>query len=204
MGSSGPFHSWSGQMGPTYDRESLMSTILQHMTADELADTPGLGRCELIRGELVHMSPAGGEHGWTIAKLTAKLVVFVEQHRLGFVFGAETGFVIERDPDTVRAPDVSFVRSGRITTRPTRKFLPFAPDLAVEVISPSDSSTKVSAKAEQWLRCGTTTVWLIDPVRDSAAVCVLEDDVFVLRAVTELADAELLPGFVLPVKSLFE
>ncbi len=181
-----------------------MSTIVQHMTADQLFEAPGLGRCELIRGELIHMSPAGGEHGWTIAKLTVRLGIFVEQHRLGYVFGAETGFVIELDPDTVRAPDVSFVRSGKITARPTRKFLPFAPDLAVEVISPPDSSTEVSAKAEQWLRCGTTTVWLIDPVRDSAAVCVLEEDVFVLRAVTELADAELLPGFVLPVKSLFE
>ena len=149
------------------------------------------------------MSPAGAEHGWIIARLTAKLVPFVEEKALGYVFGAETGFVLERDPDTVRAPDVAFVRADRIPTRPTRKFLPFAPDLAVEVISPGDSSSEVSQKAEQWLRSGSDVVWLVDPSRDTAAICVLEEDAFVSRTVTQLTAPDLLPGFSLSVKSLF-
>jgi len=180
-----------------------MSTIVEKITASELAERPQAGRCELIRGEIRTMSPAGAEHGWIIARLTVKLGQFVEEQSLGFVFGAETGFVLERNPDTVRAPDVSFVRMDRIVTRPTRKFLPFAPDLAVEVISPGDTASEVSQKAEQWLRSGSAIVWLVDPSRDSAAICLLEDDAFVSRSVTELTAPDLLPGFSLSVKSLF-
>lgn len=181
-----------------------MSTVLQLMTADELFDSAPSGRCELIRGELRTMSPAGGNHGWIVARLSARVTEFVEHHRLGFTFGAETGFVIERDPDTVRAPDLAFVRASRIPVRPGRRFPALAPDLVVEVLSPDDPSSEVSAKAEQWLRCGCQIVWIVDPVRETAAVCVLENDAFVLRAVKILAATELLPGFELPVKSLFE
>jgi Uma2 family endonuclease len=174
------------------------------ITATELLEKHSDVRCELIQGELHTMSPAGAAHGWVIARVTARIINFVEEHHLGYVFGAETGFVLERNPDTVRAPDIAFVRKDRISGRLGRRFLEFAPDLAIEVLSPSDTSSEVSAKAEQWLRCGSSQVWLIDPARETACICYLENDEFVSRSVQSLKASPLLPGFELQVKSLFE
>lgn len=150
------------------------------------------------------MSPAGAAHGWVVARITLHLGVFVEEHHLGYVLGAETGFVLERNPDTVRAADVAFVRRDRISGRLGLRFLEFAPDLAIEVLSPGDTSSEVSAKAEQWLRCGSSQVWLIDPARETACICYLENDEVVSRSVQSLTASTLLPCFDLPVKSLFE
>ena len=120
-----------------------MSIATNLISADELLRNPPKQRCELVRGELVFMSPAGSSHGWVMINITVPLAVFVKTHKLGYAFGAETGFLIERDPDTVRAPDVSFVRNSRVAGTPTTGFFPGPPDLAVEVLSPSDSASEV-------------------------------------------------------------
>lgn len=171
-------------------------------TLEQLWEHPPEGRCELVRGELRMMSPSGGEHAWVVASLTGPLVVFVKANRLGYVFGAEGGFIIERDPDTVRAPDVAFVRRERVAGHVPREFFPGSPDLAVEVLSPSDSASAVHEKAEQWLNSGCREVWLIDPRRKSASVCTLAEGALVLMPVQRLT-SELLPGFELPVEELF-
>ena len=149
------------------------------------------------------MSPSGGEHGWVIANVTVPLGAFVKSHHLGYVFGAEAGFIIERDPDTVRAPDVAFVRRDRIPGTVPREFFPGPPDIAVEVLSPSDSASDVHEKAEQWLGSGCCEVWLIDPRRKSASKCLPADHSILLTPVDKLT-SDLLPGFELRVSELFE
>src|SRR3990170_1116812 len=117
-----------------------MATTHQITTAEQLLQAPDLGRCELLRGELVMMSPAGFEHGRIIGNITGPLATYVRQKKLGVVAGAETGFQIARDPDTVRAPDV-----------------------AVEVLSPTDRAGELLAKVHEWLAAGCRAVWVVDP-----------------------------------------
>lgn len=92
-----------------------MSTVPNFISADQLFAMPDDGnRYELVHGELRMMSPAGGEHGWIAMRLARRLDDHVEQQALGIVFAAETGFRISTDPDTVRAPNVAFVRQDQI------------------------------------------------------------------------------------------
>ena len=106
-------------------------------TAEQLLHAGDIGRCELIRGELRMMIPPGFEHGRVTINVTAAVVSFVRARQLGVLHCAETGFVLARDPDTVRAPDLAFTCADRAAP-PERGFVPSAPDLAVEVLSPDD------------------------------------------------------------------
>jgi Uma2 family endonuclease len=132
------------------------------MTAEDLLEHPDDGlRHELIEGEITTMTPAGARHGTMVARITVLLGKHVDEFRSGHLFGAETGFIIARDPDTVRAPDVAFVAAERATEVP-RGFFEGAPDLAVEVTSPSDSYSEVQKKALAWLRAGCHLVLVVD------------------------------------------
>jgi Uma2 family endonuclease len=173
------------------------------VTVKQVVARPPAGRWELVKGELRMMSPAGGEHGWVIVNVTAPLAAFVKQHRLGYVLGAETGFIIHRDPDSVRAPDVAYVRRDRFQGGLPQGFIDGAPDIAIEVLSPSDTASAVEEKTEDWLTGGCGEVWLIDPRRRSASVCTQVDGAVVRRSVTQFV-SERLPGFELPVEQLFE
>ena len=137
-----------------------MSTATHLMTAEELLRRSSeLGRCELIRGELIQMSPAGHTHGHVSLKFGSPIYVFVEEHHLGIVYAAETGFILERDPDTVRAPDVAFVAHGRALKQRDDGFFLGAPDFLVEVVSPRDTKRNVDEKVQMWLDHGTKLVW---------------------------------------------
>ncbi len=147
-----------------------MSTINNKFTtANELFAMPSDGkRYELISGVLNMMSPAGSEHGKIAARILGRLLVHVEKHDLGEVFAAETGFLIATNPDTVRAPDVAFVSHQRLATvEPTRSFLPLAPNLVVEVVSPNDSWSEVEGKANHWLESGVGVVLVADPENET-------------------------------------
>src|SRR5438105_2494196 len=123
-----------------------MSTITKPITADELFAMGDIGRCELVKGEIIHMAPAGAEHGGVAADLLFIIKKHVDANHLGKVFAAETGFTIARNPDSTRAPDVGFVRRDRLPTSPRRGFFDGAPDLAVEVVSPSDTHSDLATK----------------------------------------------------------
>ena len=139
------------------------ATTTRLMTADELLAMPdGDCRYELVRGELITMTPVGGVHGSVGSRFDRRLGVFVETHDLGEVM-IETGFILATDPDTVRAPDVSFVRKDRLSDGPAAGFFPFAPDLAVEVVSPNDRYTEVAEKTAEYLAAGTRLVVVVDP-----------------------------------------
>ncbi len=179
-----------------------MATTLYITTAEELLHAPDLGRCELLRGDLVMMSPAGFEHGRIVIRLGSRLEQFVEQQALGVVTGAETGFHIARDPDTVRAPDVGFVRADRLPAGTIAGFFDGPPDLAVEVLSPDDRPRKVAAKVQDWLTAGCQAVWVVDPAEQTVTIHRQGATVQVLHASDVLRD-DVLPGLQLSVAEIF-
>jgi Uma2 family endonuclease len=147
----------------------MATTAFQPATEADLLAMPADGyRYELVDGEIRRMSPAGGRHGDTGAQLIAQLVAFVKAHRLGRVFTPDTGFRLPNG--NVRSPDVSFVAAGRFEDeKPPVGYIPFAPDLAVEVLSPGDSSRDVLEKVGEYLDAGVRLVWVIDPEKRSAS-----------------------------------
>ena len=176
------------------------------MTAAELLAMreDGFHRRELVKGELITMAPAGAEHGAIGITAAIRFGVFVEQHDLGRLFNSDTGFIIGTDPDTVRAPDVSFVRKERIPADGLPKgFFPGAPDLAVEVISPSDSYTEVVEKVAQLLEAGTQLVVLIDPRTRTVELHHRNGEISRFAEADTLTLGDVLPGFGYPIAELF-
>jgi Uma2 family endonuclease len=182
-----------------------MSTKTRPMTADEFLMMPDDGFLhELIRGEVTTMSLPGGRHGKIALEIGRLLSNHVKAHGLGDTYAAETGFLIERDPDTVRGADVAFVRRERLSeiTNPD-KHVPFAPDLAVEVVSPSDRLDEVSEKAEVWLLAGARMVWLVDPKTRTVTVHRQGIEPRTLAVDETLDGGEIVPGFSCRVGEFF-
>jgi Uma2 family endonuclease len=182
-----------------------MSTTALISANDLLALPTGMGkRYELITGELREMSPSGWPHGVVVGRLHNRLGHYIEQHDLGLVFGAETGFLIARNPDTVRAPHFAFIAKAHLPKeKPTEAFWPGAPDLAVEVVSPSDRTGDVVEKIESWLAAGSAAVWVIDPQLQTVTVYRSRTDIQLKTAGDLLEGAPLVPGFTCPVSELF-
>jgi Uma2 family endonuclease len=175
------------------------------MTAEELWRRPDDGlRHELIRGELTTMAPAGSHHGIVALRIAAALFVHVNAKNLGVTFAAETGFKIASNPDTVRAPDAAFVGQERFEqTGPTDRFWPGPPDLAVEVVSPSDSYAEVQDKVFDWLEAGTRMVVVADPRKRVVTVYRSLADIKVLTERDHLDGGDVVPGWNLPVAAIF-
>src|SRR5918999_4421837 len=154
-----------------------MRTRKTLLTAEELFRLSSTGRrYELVKGELFEMPPAGGRHGSVAMRLGILLCGHVRASQLGEVFAAETGFILRRSPDTVRALDASFVSKERLPAGELPVgFLETAPDLAVEVVSPGDSAREVREKVEDWLRAGTRLVWTIPATRSVIVYRSLDD-----------------------------
>ncbi|MCA1614256.1 MAG: Uma2 family endonuclease [Acidobacteria bacterium] len=182
-----------------------MSTTTRLMTAEELIKLPrGRSRYELVNGELREMSPAGHNHGRIAARLTGALSRHVEDHELGEVYAAETGFTLKTNPDTVRAPDVSFIRQGRVEEVGDAKgYWPGAPDLAVEVNSPGDTVGEVEEKVGEWLDAGAPLVWVVSPKLRTVTVYRSREDITTLTEKDTLDGEQIVPGFRYPVAKLF-
>ena len=127
------------------------------------------------------MSPAGGRHGKITMRLAARLAAFVEAVELGEVFAAETGFLLERDPDTVRAPDIAFIASERVHQADTSGFICVPPDLAVETLSPDDRASRVNQKIQWWLDHGVRQVWVVDIENQTVSIHPCEGQAQLLR-----------------------
>lgn len=168
------------------------------LTAEELLrlNLPNK-RTELVRGVLVVREPAGYRHGNVAMRLGAAIQQHVEANGLGCVFAAETGFTIARHPDTVRAPDVAFIRRERLPHPhpPPRGFAELAPDLAVEVVSPDDRPAEVLEKVVDWLTAGTRLVWVVDPIRHTTRVYRADGSEALVGEKGILEGEDVLPGF---------
>ena len=184
-----------------------MATSARLMTADELLHMPSDGkRHELIEGELIKLTPPPGfQHGLTAAKALVALHEFVRPRRLGAVVAAETGFLISSDPDTVRAPDAAFVAADRLPEGGLPPgYLRLAPDIVVEVVSPSDSASYIQQKVCAWLAAGCRLVWVVYPESRSVTVYRSMEGAKILGPNDILDGAPVLEGFGIPVSELFE
>src|SRR5262249_11807595 len=182
------------------------STQTRLITADEFLewpDEPGSHQ-ELIRGEVVLTELPGCRHGAVTAEVGCLLGNYIAAMRLGANSGAGTGFILEHDPDTVRGPDLAFVRSERLAaiTNPD-KYVPFAPDLAVEVISPNDRDDEVQEKVQLWLRAGALLVWTVDPESRTVTVYRRETDPVTLAEDETIRGGDVVPGFECRVSDFF-
>ena len=166
------------------------------MTADELLQVRIPDKhVELVRGVLVVREPAGSTHGLVAMSLGAELAVYVKRTGVGGVFAAETGFKLATDPDTVRAPDIAFVRRERMPPPDWAGYPALAPDLAVEVLSRGDRPGEVLAKVADWLSAGTRLVWVVDPERRLARVYRPDGSETIAPADGALDGEDVLPGF---------
>lgn len=183
-----------------------MSTEVQLMTADELLTMPDDGFCyELIKGDLIKVSPPPGyEHGLVAMNIAGPLYAYAKTKNLGKVYAAETGFLIEQNPDTVRAADVSFVRRERIEKAgAVQGYWIGAPDLAVEVVSPSDTVRLIEGKVAQWLESGVRTVWVVSPKIHTVTVYRSLTEIVVLTEKDTLDGGDVVPGFQIAVAEIF-
>jgi Uma2 family endonuclease len=187
-----------------------MSTTTRLITADELLVMPRRDehgndcRLELIRGELKIMSPSKPLHGIVCAEIAAELRDFVREHDLGVVVGAETGFIVEHDPDSVLGVDAAFISNERLSAvEDLDKFFPSAPDLAVEVMSPSNTMREMEEKTALYFGAGARAVWVFNPRSKTAAVYASPSDVQTLSEQDTLEGGEVLPGFRLELSKLF-
>lgn len=179
-----------------------MSIVDQITTAEQLL-AANLPHCELVGGELVMMSPAGFDHGRFASRIVAALENHVARQVLGVVTTAEAGFQLAHDPDTVRAPDVAFVRADRIPSGGVKGFFQGAPDIAVEVVSPSDRVREVAAKVQDWLHAGCLIVWVVDPETRTVTVHRSREEIATLTAGDSLTGSDVLPEFSMPVAEVF-
>ena len=174
-----------------------METINNLVTAAGLMDLQGDSyRYELIRGEVLRMSPTGGKHGVIAHRIGRLLGNWAERQGVGLVFAAETGFKLATDPDTVRAADVALVLNERIpATGVPDSFWDGAPDLAVEVLSPNDSPSDVLDKVRDYLAAGAEQVWVADPKSSTISVYRSLQDVQTLTERETLEGVGVVAGF---------
>lgn len=175
------------------------------VTAEQLLRMPNDGfRYELVAGELKKMPPSDWRHGAVGGQLHSLLGLRILRDRAGRIFLAKTGFLLSRDPDTVRAPDIAFIRKDHLPASPPREaFWPGAPDLAVEVASPGDTVREIDDKVKAWLDAGAMAVWVVNPAWQSVTVYRSTTDIRVLTVNDELTGDEIVPGFRCRVGEIF-
>ena len=166
------------------------------LTAEDLLETSIPNKeTELVRGWLVVREPPGSRHGTVAMNLAVRLANHVEPLGAGQVFAAETGFTLFRAPDTVRAPDIAFVRRERLPHPAPAGYLELAPDLVVEVLSPHDRPGEVLAKVGDWLEAGARLVWVVDPERRRTRIYRVDGSEASITDAEDLSGEDVLPGF---------
>jgi Uma2 family endonuclease len=174
------------------------------MTAEDLWQMPDDGmKHELVRGELRTTPPTGHEHGWLASRIDRRLANHVDEQGLGDVT-TEVGCRLPTEPETVRAPDVAFIARARVEAAGrSRRYFEGAPDLAVEVVSPSDTSTEVHEKALDWLAAGTRLVLVVHPRPRTVTAYRSAADIVILRDGDTLEAGDVVAGWSVAVAELF-
>ena len=182
-----------------------MTTQKIRITAEELACLPSIvGRRELIDGEVVEISPAGGRHNQVLNSTAHYLTVYARMTRLGVVLAGDTGVILGRNPDRVRAPDVCLIAAERLPGgRVPSGFLDLVPDLVVEVVSPGDTAAEVRSKREEWLHAGARLAWTIFPDTRTVVAADGPSEPRFYHENQMLPGEPVLPGFKVAVRDLF-
>ena len=185
---------------------SDMTTATRLITAEELLDMPDDGhRYELVRGELVRIMGTGLEHSYIADNCYGSIRAYVMSANLGRVFSSQLGYRLASDPDTVRIPDLGFIRRERLeAVGVIQGYLPGAPDLAIEVISPNDRYRDVESKLSDYFTAGTLRVIVLEPDSRTARVCRPQIDFDVLTEADTLDGGDVVPGWRMPVSEIFE
>jgi Uma2 family endonuclease len=162
-------------------------------------------QAELVRGELRVTPPPGGAHSVIGINLALLLSAHVKARQAGQVLGDGAGYQLLDLPNTVRAPDVSFVRADRLPKEGLGPgFLKLVPDLVVEVLSPSETASRLEEKLDDYRACGTPLIWVIDPARRTVMIIASDAPVSWLREGDTLDGGRVLPEFTCGVAELFE
>ena len=171
----------------------------RRITGEELLAMGDIGPCELIEGRIVSMTPTGSEHGVIESNLSRHLGNFVVDRKLGKVMNGEVGIFTRRRPDSVRGADIAFVSRERLADRPAKGFLTVAPELVVEIVSPSDRWQDVRQKIEEYFAIGVQRVWIVEPDNRDVLVYSASTEMRKLGEGDLLTGEGVLEGFSLPV-----
>jgi Uma2 family endonuclease len=173
-------------------------------TLEELARMPEDGlRHEIDAGELLVMTRPNSKHGIYQARIARLLGNYVYAHRLGEVL-TESGFILGRRPDILRGPDIAFVRTERVASLPEEGWAEFAPDLAIEIVSPSETARQIDRKVHQFLAAGVLAMWIVYPETKSVHIFEPQGVLRVVEFEGVVSSPSALPGFELSVRGIFE
>ncbi len=182
---------------------TAVATQTQLVTAADLLEMGDIGPCELVRGEIVRMSPVNVEHAWLENEIGASLRLFVKKRQLGWVMVGEVGIFTGTDPDTVRGADVAFISRERAGRRPRQGFLRTAPELVVELVSPNDRWADLHDKIEEYFAMGVDRVWVVEPKRQQVRIYSSPVSMTIVSRKEILRGEGVLAGFTLPLSDLF-
>lgn len=182
----------------------MVSTAKSPQTVADLYRLPSDdNHHELTRGLLVSEPPQGGRHGRIAANVVYALSAYAQRTGNGVVYTCDTGFILARNPDTVRAPDVSYLSRERyLELADDTRLIPGPPTLAVEVLSPGNRRAQVEAKVADYLEFGTPLVWVCDPREQTLQAFTAGED-FTYDINTVVSAGELLPDFEMPLCGIF-
>jgi len=172
------------------------------ITGDELLAMSDMGPCELIDGRIISLTPPGSEHGVIEAILTWFLQNFVIPRKLGWVLSGEAGIYIRRHPDRVRGMDIAFISYQRQPILP-KGYLTIAPELIIEIVSPSDRWRDVEDKIEEYFAIGVTRVWVVDPESQTVRIYQSALAYVKLNRRDTVRGEGILEDFLLPLEQLF-
>jgi Uma2 family endonuclease len=176
----------------------------QALTIGDLAeggyDLPG----ELVRGQLIPMTPTGQTHAAVELNVAFALKSFLQDKHVGKVMTGEVGIITQRSPDTVRGADVAYISYDRLKDTSADGYLDVAPELIAEIVSPNDRWTDINQKLEEYFAIGVLTVWIVDPEERRVYVYRSPTQVEKLGPAEVIISEDLLPGLRIPVGDLFE
>ena len=182
-----------------------MSGTARLVTAEELERMPDdpLNRYELVEGRLIRMSPVSFDHGRIVVRLSVLLQRHLDETPVGAV-GTDVGVKLASNPDTVRGPDIAFVRSDRVPARGTRGFLKQSPDAVIEVLSPDDRPSEMRRKIAEYLAKGVAVVSVVDPRDETVTSYRPAGSAVTLRDENDLLDlSDVIPGFRCSLREIF-
>jgi Uma2 family endonuclease len=174
------------------------------ITAEEFLHWPDEGRCELVRGKVIHLTASRPLHGLVVIRLGSWLFTYVDSSGRGHVLGGEVGLWVQRNPDTVRGADLMYISRERWDRRSPKGFLDIAPEFVIEILSPDDRRGEVMEKVEEYIALGIDLVWIVDP--EHRCVLAYRGSLFDVERFEEgdlLVDEAILPGFSVSVADLF-